>query len=414
MASRKVPGTASPLSFENPENRHNFDLFYDFLNQSPLGLAICQAEASAKSRIVDFFREDRLKEQIFFIDMSNPVRDTIELQEAIINISEKSGNKKNIFFIYNIFEGLYQSGSDPRDFSGKLNLIRDFFMRHDAAFVFFFNEYFVKIVIQAAFDFYDWVKFTFIFQPETDELPLGLMEPFDIESYPVSKPYEKITYLEKAVKKTGKSKEKALNFLELGKIYFKVRDYDAAIKSYRDSFKILKAQNDKHGQAAALHQLGMVYEELHNLKEAEKLYKQALKTFDELGDSSSQASAYHQLGNIAFRKREFSNAEALYNRALEINGRTGNHKGETSNFLQLGMTAREMGNYQRAETLFTAALVKSIGNNNNSLVKITLELLMALMKSSTVSEAIEKLKTPAEIRALLRDIIANRKADENR
>jgi formylglycine-generating enzyme required for sulfatase activity/predicted MPP superfamily phosphohydrolase/energy-coupling factor transporter ATP-binding protein EcfA2 len=170
MGSEKQSHQNRDSLFKDPGNRDNLDLFYKFLTGTTQGLALCRVVPSERSRLFDLFEHDALNKRILWMNLGDPPLQPIKLQQAIIESEKKYGKKKNIFFIYNFESCFNRLKTTAGDFFQEINLIRDFFMRFDALFVFFMTEETEKIVIRSALDFYDWIISIFIFTPEGEYL----------------------------------------------------------------------------------------------------------------------------------------------------------------------------------------------------------------------------------------------------
>jgi len=342
--------------FSLPDNRHNFELFLDFLTQSPRGLALCQTAQEEQREILEFFDRHPLRDNIYLIDMIHPLRGTMELQQSIIDAVNKRRDKRHIFFIYNIEVSTYLSKSKPKDFFRKLNLMRDFFMRFDAAFVFFFMESSLKKLIQNAFDFYDWVKFMFIFIPEVVKRPVHFIEPRRLEIERLSDPTGKIEYLTNLLEKVEIAKEKGKILNELASLYVQIRDFEAAKQHLREALKISQTLNDRPAAAHAHYRLGSVAFAVHDLEEAGRNYRKALKIFTTLNNRAGAATIYLQLGNVDFEGSDFKAAQQNYREALNIFQALTDVSSLWDIYHQLGNVAFVMGDSEEARQNFLKAL----------------------------------------------------------
>ena len=257
--------------FSLPDNRHNLELFLDFLTQSPRGLVLCQTAQEEQREILGFFDRHPLRGNIFLIDMIEPPHGPMELQQTIIDVSNKHGDEKHIFFIYNIEGSIRLTKSGAKDFFGKLNLIRDFFMRFNAAFVFFLGGPSLKKLIRNAFDFYDWVKFTFIFTPEAVRRQVASIRHWAAKGGMLSRPYEKIEYLTNLLEKVGIAKEKAAVLSELASLYVQVRDYEAALECFAGVLEILNEYNDEYNLKFVLEDISGLMRDWDSVEEIETL-----------------------------------------------------------------------------------------------------------------------------------------------
>ncbi|MCX6583378.1 MAG: TIR domain-containing protein [Candidatus Aminicenantes bacterium] len=263
-----MPKNESP--FKLPENRHNLQLFHKLLSQPLKGLLLCQAFPEERLRVIQFFHKDPLAKRIHTINMVKPIMGPMALQDAIINASEKFGPGKNIFFIFNIESCIYLSKITAKEFYRQMNLIRDFFMKFDAAFVFFVTESSLKEMIQNAFDFYDWMKFTFTFEPENKSL---VAQELEQKQKKYSQPSKNIEYLERSLEKITDEKEKSIRLFELGKLYHQMGNYDRALERIFESLEIEEKYGDPDIIAGRYNEIGLIYRAKEAQKGPDKYYK---------------------------------------------------------------------------------------------------------------------------------------------
>lgn len=247
-------------------------------------------------KILEFFKTDPVGDRVNFIDMISPLSGPMELQLSVLDVIDKVGSTRDIFFIYHMEECIYQSKIDAKDFFNRLNLIRDFFGRFRAVFVFFMTESLVKTMIRHAFDFYDWMKLTFEFHPES-ELALPQIMDTDI---PWRKKYsdidKKIKYLENSLKLIKNEKEQLLRLLDLGSLYAQVYRYDKALEYFNSAEEIASRLGDKEGLSEGLSGEGYIFRIRGDYTAALEKYEGSLKIREEIGDRLGIAQTKGQLG----------------------------------------------------------------------------------------------------------------------
>jgi tetratricopeptide (TPR) repeat protein len=270
--------------FKIPENRENLELLYKSLSHPSKGLSLCRVQPEEQTGILGFFADGPLSDRIHMIDMVNPPHGPMELQQTIIDTYDKYGRKKDIFFIYNIEGSIRLLKTTENDFFKGMNLIRDFFMQFEAEFVFFVSESLVKTIIGNAFDFYDWMKLTFIFVPESKEIPVQPVEPGERKEIEYSHPLEKIKYLENTIKKVKREKTRSMHLLELGKLYFQTGDYDNSLKHLTKSLEIEEQYKDLNSMAGRYTEIALNHKAKGNVDEALEFFTKAAKIFEENND----------------------------------------------------------------------------------------------------------------------------------
>ncbi|MCX6580942.1 MAG: tetratricopeptide repeat protein [Candidatus Aminicenantes bacterium] len=388
MKKKERVNTQTPLLFHNSGNQENFSLFYTFLSRPGKGLCLCQAMPPEQLKILEFFKTDPMGDRVHFIDMISPLSGPMELQVSVLDAIEKFGSSRDIFFIYHMEECIFQSKIDAKDFFNGLNLIRDFFGRFRAVFVFFMTESLVKTMIRHAFDFYDWMKLTFEFHPEKEQLLPQVMD----TDVPWRKKYsdidKKIKYLEKSLELMKNEKEQLLRMLELGSLYtqvykydkaleyfhaaeeiasrlgdkgglskglsgegsiFRIRgDYVVALEKYEQSLKIREEIGDKAGIAKSLHNIGIIFQKKGDYGTALKKYESARQVFEEMGDKANVAKSLHQMGTIYYFKGEYAAALEKYEQSLKIAEELGDRTGVAITLHQEGMICQMKGEYAAA------------------------------------------------------------------
>jgi len=92
----------------------------------------------------------------------------------------------------------------------------------------------------------------------------------------------------------------------LGDVYMKEKDYDKAIESFEESFKLFP------GYADAMHNLGLVYMVKGDLDNAQKYMEMAIQTKPTL------APAWEKLGIIYYQREQYVQAIEYFNKTLEL------------------------------------------------------------------------------------------------
>lgn len=284
MASKNQAKKKIHSLFQIPGNRENLELLYKSLSQPSKGFCLCQALPEERSKILGFFHNDPLIKRIHMIDMVNPPLGPMELQQNIIETHEKFGPDKDIFFIYNIEGAIRLLKTDADDFFQRMNLIRDFFMQFEAEFVFFVTESLLKTIIRSAFDFYDWVKFSFTFVPEHKDLSQQSIESAKKEKIEYSNPLDKINYLKQSIKRVKNEKARSIQMLELAKLYIQVGDYDNALEQLHESLDIEKKHEDFNNMAIRYNEIGLCHEARGKMDKALEFFSKAAKIFEENND----------------------------------------------------------------------------------------------------------------------------------
>jgi tetratricopeptide (TPR) repeat protein len=242
----------------------------------------------------------------------------MELQLTILNAQEKYGEKKNIFFIYNFESCIYLSKTSAKDFFQKMNLIRDFFMGFNTTFVFFVTESSIKKMIQNAFDFYDWIKFTFTFVPESRD---SIIQPIELrrgEELKYSNIQQKIQYLKNSIKKSSNESEKSIKLDELAGLYRQAGDYDASLERLLEALEIDEKNKNLLSMETRYNNIGQIYQAKGELDKALEFIFKTLEIVEKNNDRVNMAKTYSNIGKIYKAKGENKNAEKYFKRAKEM------------------------------------------------------------------------------------------------
>lgn len=315
MASKNQAKKKFHSLFQIPGNRENLELLYKSLSQPSKGFCLCQALPEERSKILGFFHNDPLIKRIHMIDMVNPPLGPMELQQNIIETHEKFGPDKDIFFIYNIEGAIRLLKTDADDFFQRMNLIRDFFMQFEAEFVFFVTEPLLKTIIRNAFDFYDWMKFTFTFVPEHKDLSLQSIKAAENEKIEYSNPLDKINYLKKSIKRVKNEKARSIQLLELAKLYIQVGDYDNALEQLHESLDIEEKHEDFNNMAIRYNEIGLCLEAKGKMDKALEFFSKAAKIFEENSDRENMERVRANMDRIYQLKEKNKSAASDTKRA---------------------------------------------------------------------------------------------------
>jgi tetratricopeptide (TPR) repeat protein len=349
--------------FKLTENRDNFELFYKSLSLATKGFILCQVLPEERLKIFGFFNSDPLMDRIHVIDMVQPLCGPMELQQSIIDAHEKYGAKKNIFFIYNFESCIYLSKTTAKEFFQQMNLIRDFFMQFDALFVFFVTGSTVKTMIQNAFDFYDWMKFTFTFVQER-EIETQTIEIGDREEVKYSEPHKKIEYLKNSIKKTGNEKEKSFLLLGLSTLYRQVGDYDSALERLLESLEIEEKNNALVNMAIRYNEIGLIYRNKGDLDKALESCFKALEIDEKSNNLKNASSYYNNIGMIYKAKGDLDKALEFTFKALEIDEKNNDLKKMATKYNNIGQVYQTKGDLDKALDISFKALEIDQENND--------------------------------------------------
>jgi tetratricopeptide (TPR) repeat protein len=202
----------------------------------------------------------------------------------------------------------------------------------------------------------------------------------------------------------------------LGNVAQEQRQWKQAEQYYQHALQIFIESNDRYKQASTYHQLGVVAQEQRQWKQAEQYYQHALQIFIESNDRYNQAKTYHNLGIVAQEQRQWKQAEQYYQHALQIYIEFNDRYAQASTYGQLGILAREQQQWTQAQKFFLQALEIFAAYKDDYSRDIPLYNLAQLWQATSDTELPATIasiigSTPAEVEALLREMLEKRSAE---
>ena len=130
---------------------------------------------------------------------------------------------------------------------------------------------------------------------------------------------EAIDFMEGVVKKLDSYSKKGREFLgyygtvlaNLGSNYSEIKNFSKAKDYHNKALHHLQQTGKNRETAYVYHQLGIVAFGERDWEEAKRNYREALKIDQEFNDRYSQASTYHELGYVAFEERDLEEANGI-------------------------------------------------------------------------------------------------------
>jgi tetratricopeptide (TPR) repeat protein len=132
-----------------------------------------------------------------------------------------------------------------------------------------------------------------------------------------------------------------------------------ALTIHTHALQAARQENDRSGEAAAIHNIGRVYWRWGRHDTAREHFEQALAIYQEVGRHSEVGSVLNNLGNLFDLLGRFDEAVDRYKEALAILGTSGDLAGEAVTLGNLGIVYEVMSrqdeaieNHQQALTIF--------------------------------------------------------------
>ena len=148
--------------------------------------------------------------------------------------------------------------------------------------------------------------------------------------------------------KNNRQQEIAENFLEMGMLYYYLRQFNKSEKSYYEALRIFERIHSLQGKANALGKLGHMYEKKKNYLTAHYYQKEALKIYQKLNDKEGIAIILENIGSIYEDEEEYKKAYDYFIESLQYNTTMDNHKAMISNYNNIGDIYRKKGDYPQA------------------------------------------------------------------
>jgi tetratricopeptide (TPR) repeat protein len=142
--------------------------------------------------------------------------------------------------------------------------------------------------------------------------------------------------------------QQGILLLHLGILYYIRSDYEAALKNYEKSLKIVKELGDRDGMAACLHQIGGIQQERGEYAVALKNYEKSLKIMEERGNRSGVAKSLGQIGIIQLIRGDYAAALGNFEKTLKIAEELGDWDDVAASLHHIGIIIEMRGDYEAA------------------------------------------------------------------
>ncbi|HLO86095.1 MAG TPA: CHAT domain-containing protein [Nostocaceae cyanobacterium] len=129
---------------------------------------------------------------------------------------------------------------------------------------------------------------------------------------------------------------KALNFNNIGQIYFGLGKYDQAVKLYQQALKIYQTNKYPQGIGVTLNYIARVDQNQGNFNQAIALNEQALVNYRSIGDRTGEGVTISNLGQSYQKQNQTAKATELYQQALAIHREVGDKVSEAATLKFLG------------------------------------------------------------------------------
>lgn len=163
--------------------------------------------------------------------------------------------------------------------------------------------------------------------------------------------YQSLALLEKE----KDTKELALLYNDIARLYRKTRDFPRALKNYDLALKLYEEMNDAEGIATIYNESGVVYEYMENYTEARKRYQKSLDIQKIRKDLVGEGYALEFIGGSYLAEKKTKRAEDYLLHALKIRNKTKDEFAIALNLQALGNLYLETQNFNKAEYYLKAS-----------------------------------------------------------
>ncbi len=157
-------------------------------------------------------------------------------------------------------------------------------------------------------------------------------------------------------KKLGTEAGVATALINIGSVYKVWGQYDKAIKYYEQALKIDKKLRKEAGVALQLNNIGEVYRVWGQYDKAIKYFKQALAINKKLGKEGQVAIQLNNIGLVYSARGQYNQAIKYCEQALAIDKKLGKEDGVASDLNNIGMVYYTLNKYNKAIKNFTASV----------------------------------------------------------
>lgn len=182
-----------------------------------------------------------------------------------------------------------------------------------------------------------------------------------------------VQYTQQHVRAQNVDSREAVSALNrLGQTLVKMKNYQAALKAYKDSLKIAKELKDQNLIARAYSHLGSTHISAQDVEKAIMWHHQHLTFAKETQSKTEEAEAYGHLGNACFLKKNFEQSMMFYQQLLSVAVQLNDLKLKAQAYGGMGQANRAMGNLWHAQSCREQQLKisKDLGNDESQLTAL--------------------------------------------
>ncbi len=160
------------------------------------------------------------------------------------------------------------------------------------------------------------------------------------------------------------SKAQVDRLFQTGTQQYRQGQFREALETFQEALGIVRAINERQGEAVTLHSIGGVYFKLGQYPQALKVLEQALVIYREVGNKAMEGVALGLIGDVYLSLGQYPQALKFYQQASGIAKEIGDRASESETLHKIGLVYFKLRQYPQALQVFEQALViyREVGN----------------------------------------------------
>jgi signal transduction histidine kinase len=168
--------------------------------------------------------------------------------------------------------------------------------------------------------------------------------------------------------KRGNINYQSTHYINIGKVYFTINEFDQAMAHYDTAMAIAEKHNFVSQTAIAKSNIGRVYFRKGDFEKALKHYYQALEYYKGRNSKYGIADLFNKIGGVYEYTERYETAIQYYSDALTINSEIDNKFGIAQNHCNLASVYKKTGNYQKMVSHLDAGIAFAKDTDVNHLL----------------------------------------------
>lgn len=189
---------------------------------------------------------------------------------------------------------------------------------------------------------------------------------------------EKLNNAQKEINQNYSYKEQFLIWNTIGLVYFKMLDYQEAIKQFQKAYELAKKNNKDEDVMTIINNLAVLHIKINDSNQAQRYFEEALEISKRKGDVNKTAIYLVNLSSIFYEKNNLNASKDLLKKYKEIPPKDIDERTQiNAEILKNNIDIRE-GNYEDAVNSLEKLLTKCL---NASYIDERIKILLSLAKT---------------------------------